>query len=506
MIVLSVENRFNNIIVNLLLMINWFNKSFLTIKMLISKIINDHNQQFCVPSNYPDFISYFNLIDWTCQYVNSQSVFVDLGDDYGFYSIVLSNCCKNVYTNMNDYLAKSIELNNITNIKPLDLSILNVSFLKITSKVNDYENLLKHNNYPPFIFNGDNHDYIKSLFYNIHPINGYPDMFLASDNPIYKTFKLSMINNDLKTYEDIILSALKPLDERQHALFNAFIYMKPLPYTNKINLNCPMGKRVPNNPSIIQIDNGYLCNIRASNYVYNPNFQFLEGNIHLSDHHLLTLDENFKITKTVILKDTTNNIYYDSFVKGIDDLRLINNHQFICSHGNFNNHKTIQQCLGQYDIDGNVTSLIPLPGPEQYRHEKNWLPFYDHELVIIYMIHPFTLYKIVDNKMIKIKEIKLSDHNLDQFRGSAPPIPYNNGWLCTTHQVVNLCYFHRFVWFNQDFTEIKYSVPFYFEHKGIEFNLGMCHSKKGLLLTYSVLDNNAKLITIDYKTVDDYLL
>ncbi len=468
------------------------------------KVINDHNYQFCVPSDQQNFISDFHLIEWTTQYVNSESTFVDLGNDYGFYSVILSKYCKSVYTNINDYLTKSIILNNITNINLLDVSVTNVSFLKITTdKINNYENLLKQNHFPPFIFDQQDHHYIKSLLYNIHPINGCPGMFLASDNPIYHTYKLST-NNDLKACEDIILGN-EPFDIRQHALFNAFIYMKPISYIKKINLNCPMGKRVPNNPSIIQIDNGYLCNIRASNYIYDPNFKFLEDTIHLSDHHLLTLDEHFKITETIILKDITNNVYYDSFVKGIDDLRLINNHQFLCSHGNFNNHKTIQQCLGTFNDEGHVTSLVPLPGPDQYRHEKNWLPFYDKELLVIYMVHPFTLYKIENNHVVKIKEINLTDKNLSEFRGSAPPIPYQSGWLCTVHQVVNLCYFHRFVWFDQNFTTIVYSVPFYFEHKGIEFNLGMCHSENGLLMTYSVLDNNAKLITIDYKVVDDYL-
>ena len=42
----------------------------------------------------------------------------------------------------------------------------------------------------------------------------------------------------------------------------------------------------------------------------------------------LTLDDKFMITNTIKLKDVTNNVYYPSFVEGIDDLRLINDEYF----------------------------------------------------------------------------------------------------------------------------------------------------------------------------------
>ena len=462
------------------------------------KVITDHGYQFYVPSNNQKILNY-PLIDWCSQYLNPNSVFVDIGADLGYFSIILSQYCKSVYVIDPDFgFNITVDLNKIPNIILNDLNITNIGFLRIMHPIKNYHDLLKKNNYPPFIFDQQDHDYIKSLHYNIHPINGC-SLFLASDNPAWQKITINILECD-----QFILSNA-PLDQRQNALSKAFHAMTPLPYIKKINLNCPMGLRVPNNPSIIQINNNYLCNIRASNYVYDPHFRFLEDNIHLSDHHMITLDKDFKIIKTVILKDVTNNVYHNSFVKGIDDLRLINDHQFLCSHGNFNPCKIIDQCLGTFDGDGNVTSLIPLKGPNLLRHEKNWLPFYDEKLYFIYMIHPFILYRY-ENGLIKMKELKLTDQNLETFRGSAPPIPYKNGWLATAHQVTNMQYYHRFIWFDQDFTQIKYSIPFYFELQGIEFNLGMCHSPTGLLLTYSVWDNNAKLITIDYDVVDQYLL
>jgi hypothetical protein len=111
---------------------------------------------------------------------------------------------------------------------------------------------------------------------------------------------------------------------------------------------------------------------------------------------MLTLNNDFMIVKTILLKDVTNNIYFNSFVEGIDDLRIINEQYFICSHGNFNNNRLIHQCLGTYDINtGNVNSLVVLKGPNIHKHEKNWLPLIiDDDIYVIYTTDPFILYKV----------------------------------------------------------------------------------------------------------------
>jgi hypothetical protein len=52
---------------------------------------------------------------------------------------------------------------------------------------------------------------------------------------------------------------------------------------------------------------------------------------------------------------------------------------------------------------------------------------------------------------------------------------------------------------------MKYTRPFYFEKVGIEFNLSLCHSSNGLLLTYSVNDGSSTLALVDYKHIDQML-
>lgn len=502
------------------------------------------NLQFCniknhVNINYP-------LIQWCKQFLKPDLNFVEIGTTIGAYSFVFSQNCKYVYlfNNQIEHLQLTKELNELNNISIEtfddleDVELGNIGFIvfetddvKLLHQIN-----FKNNYYPPFVIHVKNNvqeilNYGTSLGYKMHQISGCPGYFLGSDHPMHniksidtnilKQYQngdesietlLSLMNNPLVGYEvnDKIIISNFPENFKNEALIRIYNHMPKIPYKNKINLNCPMNtKRVPNNPSIINLTNGdYLCNIRCSNYIYEPHFQFLEGNIHLSDHILLTLSPDFMVKKMVVLQDKTDNVYYDSFVKGIDDLRLIDQHRFICSHGNFNNHRTIDQCLGTFDEQGNVTKLIPLKGPSTHRHEKNWLPWIKNdELYIVYMFNPFMLYKVNEEtgELTLIKELTLVDNF--NVKGSAPFIPYKDGLLATVHHTTrDLSYMQRFVWMDKDFTALKYSKPFYFEQKGVEFTLGMCdYNNGGIIMAISIRDNYAHLKTIDYSIVDAYL-
>jgi len=498
----------------------------------------------------------YPLIDWTKQYMKPNCHFIDIGSEMGAYSFILSPLCETVHTfQSNEVKLNSIilgkQLNNIKNMniypynlidKKLDelnlknICFININGLDIFKVLEGSVKTLKDNHYPPIMLNMKNNnnsmlDFTKKLGYQVFQICGCTDMYLASDHPKFKMAQNNNNNNELiKQYKennytvetliqlmndsDVGLEICDKLtifnhDIRNDALINIFKFIEPIEYKRKINLNCPMKYlRVPNNPSIINLPNGdYLCNIRCSNYVYEPHFQFLDGNIHVSEHMLLTLSPDFMVKKMVELVDKTNNYYFDSFVKGIDDLRLIDDHRFICSHGNFNNRRIIEQCLGTFDENGNVTKLIPLKGPNPNRHEKNWIPLIkDDGLYVVYMFNPFILYKVNEEsgELILVKQITIIEHF--NVKGSTPFIPYRGGLLGTVHHTTkDFAYLQRFIWMDKDLTGIKYSIPFYFQEKGVEFMLGMCHSPEGLILANSIRDNYSNLKIIDYRVVDEYL-
>lgn len=75
--------------------------------------------------------------------LNSESVFLDIGSNYGYHSITASRICKDVYSYepqkvLYELQLKSILDNNITNIKPLNVAIGNFDG-KIEMNPIDYE-------------------------------------------------------------------------------------------------------------------------------------------------------------------------------------------------------------------------------------------------------------------------------------------------------------------------------------------------------------------------------
>ncbi|HSW76952.1 MAG TPA: hypothetical protein VLG50_07890 [Candidatus Saccharimonadales bacterium] len=469
-----------------------------------------------------------SLIHWCKEFLTPNAVMINIGAGSGSYPLLLHSYCQTIHafeTNELITLHQNMMNNHIHNVKLYTLNYpidqLNLTDVKLITCYHDDMNIINHilktlniNNYPPILFtkNMAISALLFNLGYQIHLINNYPDVLLASDHAQFDVDHDDHHDQHLQQCDDIVLSFVDE-QKRDTAMNQLYHYMVKLPVIKTIYLNCPMPKtRVPNNPSIIydDVNKTYLCNIRYSNYVYDPHFRFLdEHNIHVSDHVLMTLDQDFCIQNTKQIVDKTNNVYYDSFVYGIDDLRLINKTQFICSHGNFNQNRLIEQCLGTLDEHGHVIKLIPLIGPVKGRHEKNWLPFYQHDkLYVIYMIHPFMLYEVnqTNGNLIQVKNTFLSDKNCSGFRGGSPPIKYKSGWLSLIHQVTkNLCYFHRFIWFDENFTTMKLSLPFYFETKGIEFSLGMCYDGSHIIITHSVWDNHARIIVIDEDIINDYL-
>lgn len=504
--------------------------------------------------NYP-------LIDWCKQYLIEGYNMIDIGANSGSYSFLLHKSCHRVYAfECNPYtvscLEEGIKKNHIENIivdsnalsntesenvffnisfkdsrldsfynklesvvcvntKRLDsYSLEKISFIKMNTNGSELNILkgaletLKSNFYPPIVYHSQStevSDFLKKLGYEVFNISGCQDMYIAANHYLFK--------NKLKNVEGFEACEKAILSNNEHIRFQAmekiYNYIKPIPYIKKIMLNCPMNpNRLPNNPSILRLENGdYLCNIRCLNYyTQNNHFIFMDININMSDHMLLTLSPDFMIKKTVQLIDKTNNIYYDSFVKGVDDLRLIDDHRFICVHGNFNTNRLVEQCLGTFNEKGEITKLIPLKGPNPWRHEKNWLPYIkDDELYIVYSFNPFTMYKVNEETgdLTLYKNITLVE-NFDM-RGSASFIPYKGGLLATVHQSYNFSYMQRFIWMDYDFTVLKYSIPFYFQEKGLQYSMGMCHSDEGLILTNSIKETSPSIAIIDYAVVDSYL-
>lgn len=276
----------------------------------------------------------------------------------------------------------------------------------------------------------------------------------------------------------------------------------------------------PSSPSIINTEGGLLCNMRAVNYTIRGNGSYDirdSNNIVRTKNFLLSLTSDLEIKNSYELSDNLDklNPRFPSHIKGLEDIRIFtykNQNYFVATCCETLNFFCPRIVLGSFNSDGEIIFLqaLKIPHNDNNTCEKNWLPFvWDGEICFIYKISPLTIYSINYpsgfDLTLKLQREVSNDY---EFRGSAPPIPYKEGWLLTIHQVhysTPRKYYHRFLWYNKDFTERKYSELFVFEKPQIEYNLSVLHLNDKIILGYSINDGSSQVMTISQDHVDKML-
>jgi FkbM family methyltransferase len=324
-------------------------------------------------------------------------------------------------------------------------------------------------------------------------------------------FYLKKLDEGYDACEKVILSenSITPWVTRNYILNNQSYYMSKLVFDSVININYNLPQDYIGSSASI---NGSMLNLRAVNYSINAQggYMIRDPNNHvITKNFLLPFDGKTVGTEGVELIDRSGVPLYPKDIKGLEDIRLFGDHEFFCTYLEVNDAPRVpQMCYGRYHDDGTIYHIRPMQVNPKLECEKNWLPFIiDGEIHFIYSFHPFKLYKLDRDSgtITLIKDTVLSNHHLSDFRGSAPPIRYQNQWLCTIHQYWNNSprkYFHRFVLLDDQFTTIKYSKIWFFESPSIEYTLSLAHSSHGLLIPYSLRDNISKIGVLSYETLD----
>lgn len=575
---------------------------------------------------------------------------VALGDKEGslnLYQVSEDGGCSSLRSEVSKNMGYPVIDEEIVSVKTLDsFELKNVDFLKID--VEGYElNVLKgsvrtlvDNNFPPFVFEAWPDEwykndkellisFVKNLGYEVYPIAGYGNMYLASDHPLRskkdnpspepkiekynvkiladkydknildpewgaalntdytddlydesendhmieakeefimpwdawhalsKHFRLTSRHEDsykcahnglkskhplnkehllyeelsivcyyldnngrkkeaLDACEKVLLAPETAWNVRNQTVSNVGFYTTGINIKRKISLSHSMQHNyTPSSASLIKHEDGYRANLRGVNYYLNKEGYGVSrhgDNIIRTLNYLLHLDKDFNITKSVEMKDESGTKIYPKNVIGMEDIRLFGDKYFLCTYPQLNETKNYRIGWGTYDETGKVTRMIPLMANNETKCEKNWLPFIDNnKIYIIYSVGPLQIYKLnqEDGSMKEVSNKSLfSDKYINDFRGSSSPIKYKDGWLATIHQVYYAQprkYFHRLIWFDKDFNDMKYSGLFFFDKPGIEFNLSICHSDEGLLMTYSHFDASSSIAVVDYSIIDEML-
>lgn len=280
---------------------------------------------------------------------------------------------------------------------------------------------------------------------------------------------------------------------------------------------------LPMNPSIIKTENGYDLICRTVNFTQQG--AVIYKTIDPTDETIRTrnffvsYDQNFNIQSQKEIVENFPRPYWKSHVTGLEDCRLFSFKDglwFTCT--TFGSHpKAIGQTLCKFSKESSekiiqVEKFIPLEGPDIYRVEKNWQPFIkDGELHVVYLYDPFIIYKI-DSETGKYQEVIRHQHSHDfsRFRGSAPPITFDDGYLMVVHEVVfnpHRYYLHRFLYLDKNLKIEKISTPFFFKNQGVEFcgPMTIDHSGKNCLIPVGVEDREAWIAIINLDKIRSLL-
>lgn len=328
--------------------------------------------------------------------------------------------------------------------------------------------------------------------------------------------------------DKIVLSKVAVSEYRNDCMGDAGHYVMTLPFVNRIVLDIPENAKlhgyVLSSPSLAKLRTGYKCNIRMVNYFVKQGKYtiFDRKNVVRTSNYVKYFNSKLEpieaIGKYFLYNDSDVEIHNTS-IRGMEDIRLIGGDMFVCTWLEVNENGTPQICLCRHtpndrEHPGAVVKVLPLSVTSTIKTEKNWMPFYWHDqLCVIYSISPLVIYRVdpETGHMLELARKRLRDDlYLNDFRGSAPPMAYKDGWLCTIHQVFyadDRVYHHRFVWFDAEFTTMKFTQLFTFEKVGIEFNLSIVPGTSDALcaMTYSVNDSTAIIIEVEYAVIDKWL-
>jgi len=347
----------------------------------------------------------------------------------------------------------------------------------------------------------------------IHDVYDYKFLEQLSIASYYTPLK----SKGCKYIDSLILNPRVPYLAKENAHRNLYYYVEPLkdteflsilPKTRSFIHKWSSDRYVPCNPSLYKTEDGYTLNCRTVNYFHKRGEYIVldDDNCVRTKNVIIDYDKEFNTVSETQVLETNNLALYPSSVKGLEDMKIFALHNkiyFTATTRELNAQAIPKMCLGTLEKTGDqfiINKITLLQGPDPDRCEKNWLPFVvDEELYSVYSYSPFIIYK-PNLETGECIEVINKDYKLDmtRFRGSAAPIPFDDGYLLMIHEVIwqNVrTYIHRFIYLDKNFEMKKLSKPFTFKHTGVEFcsSMTLDHSDDKLIMGMGIEDKEAYL-------------
>ncbi len=256
------------------------------------------------------------------------------------------------------------------------------------------------------------------------------------------------------------------------------------------------------NPSITRHGGALFCSVRTfegqPSGIVNRNF-------------LLELDQDGGVTSSSELlcrQGLPNSAYH-----GPEDVRLFSYQGELW--GSFtvaDHHLSGLGQIGLARLDKHGFGDIVVQDFGGYRLQKNWMPFVDNEgLGWIYQCDPTIVLRYHHGLGQAVEWKRWQPFwALDGQRGGSQLVPWDDGWLCVTHETIHRTrrfYLHRFMRMDANFAVTGLSRPFHLVRPGVEFCSGLCRRKGGeFWLSFGLADSQAMLGVIKEEAVRRLLM
>jgi hypothetical protein len=139
--------------------------------------------------------------------------------------------------------------------------------------------------------------------------------------------------------------------------------------------------------------------------------------------------------------------------------------------------------------------------PDNRQHEKNWMPFILESTGELRFVYRPGWYLNPETMEVRQNKTPFDDGHIS---GGSQMIRFMGGYLGVVHEARPLAdgkrwYQHRFMYIDKDNGAVRYSLPFVFHEKVIEFAAGMCWhpDNKHILISYGREDKEAWVCSID---------
>ncbi len=218
------------------------------------------------------------------------------------------------------------------------------------------------------------------------------------------------------------------------------------------------------------------------------------------------LDDSFRVTEAFILDDSVRP-KQTSWSTGIEDCRLLNEHEGICVACDTNSSGPWRPevCLFQLGEES-ILNVRPIPSPWSHQPQKNWIPLTRQgESVILLQQsgHPFRIisYTPSTHSIHICKEYECPQLPSILHNGAA--VAVEEGYLVTARCKKGYAY-DGSIWIllGHDFTCIGYSAPFYF-HEGSSYEMCMSlwFDSNELIASVGFNDRYSSILRLDKRRI-----